>query len=48
MNEGSGGLGAVSIGISEPMVLIILAVLALLLALVGWKLVKLILAAITG
>jgi hypothetical protein len=48
MNEGSGGLGAVSIGISEPMVLIILAVLALLLALVDWKLVKLILAAITG
>jgi hypothetical protein len=48
MNEGSGGLGAVSIGISEPILLIILVVLALLLALVGWKVVKLILAAIAG
>ena len=28
MNEGSGGLGAVSIGISEPIVLILLVVLA--------------------
>ena len=48
MNEGSGGLGAVSIGISEPIVLIVLVVAVLLVGLVGWKLVKLILAAIAG
>jgi hypothetical protein len=48
MNEGSGGLGAVSIGISEPIVLILLIVAVLLVAFVGWKLVKLILAAIAG
>ena len=48
MNEGSGGLGAVSIGISEPIVLIVLLVLALLVAFVGWKLVKLILSALAG
>ena len=48
MNEGSGGLGAVSAGISEPIVLIILVVLAVLVAFVGWKLLKLILAAIAG
>ena len=48
MNEGSGGLGAVSAGISEPIVLIILIVVGLLVAFVGWKLVKLILAAIAG
>ena len=48
MNEGSGGFGAVSIGISEPIMLIILVVVALLVAFVGWKLVKLILAAIAG
>jgi hypothetical protein len=48
MNEGSGGLGAVSVGISEPIVLIILVVVGLLVAFVGWKLVKLILAAIAG
>ena len=47
-NEGSGGLGAVSIGISEPIVLIVLVALALLVVFVGWKLVKLILAAIAG
>ena len=54
MNEGSGGLGAVSIGISEPIVLviliilIILIVLAVLVAFGGWKLLKLVLAAIAG
>ena len=48
MNQGSGGLGAVSAGISEPIVLIILVVVGLLVAFVGWKLVKLILAAIAG
>ena len=48
MNEGSGGLGAVSVGISEPIVLIILIVVGLLVAFVGWKLLKLILAAISG
>ena len=48
MNQGSGGLGAVSAGISEPIVLIILIVVGLLVAFVGWKLVKLILAAIAG
>jgi hypothetical protein len=48
MNEGSGGLGAVSIGISKPIVLIVLVVAVLLVGLVGWKLVKLILAAIAG
>ena len=48
MNEGSGGLGAVSIGISEPIVLIILIVAGILVAFVGWKLVKLILAAFAG
>ena len=48
MNEGSGGLGAVSIGISEPIVLIVLVVAVLLVGLAGWKLVKLILAAIAG
>jgi hypothetical protein len=48
MNEGSGGLGAVSAGISEPIVLIVLIVLALLVAFGGWKLLKLVLAAISG
>jgi len=48
MNEGSGGLGAVSIGISEPIVLILLVVLAVVVAFGGWKLLKLILAAIAG
>jgi hypothetical protein len=48
MNEGSGGLGAVSAGISEPIVLIVLIVVGLLVAFVGWKLLKLILAAIAG
>ena len=48
MNEGSGGLGAVSIGISEPIVLILLIVLAVVVAFGGWKLLKLILAAIAG
>ena len=48
MNEGSGGFGAVSIGISEPIVLIILVALVLIVAFVGWKLVKLILAALAG
>ena len=48
MNEGSGGIGAVSIGISEPIVLILLIVLAVLVAFGGWKLLKLILAAISG
>jgi hypothetical protein len=48
MNEGSGGFGAVSIGISEPIALIILVLLGLLVLFVGWKLVKLILAAIAG
>ena len=46
MNEGSGGFGAVSVGISEPIVLIILVALVLIVAFVGWKLVKLILAAL--
>lgn len=48
MNEGSGGLGAVSIGISEPIVLIVLIVLAVLVAFGGRKLLKLVLAAISG
>ena len=48
MNEGSGGFGAVSAAISEPIVLIILIVVGLLVAFVGWKLLKLILAAIAG
>ena len=48
MNEGSGGIGAVSSGISEPIVLIILIVLAVLVAFGGWKLLKLVLAAIAG
>ena len=48
MNEGSGGIGAVSAGISEPIVLMVLIVVGLLVAFVGWKLVKLILAAIAG
>jgi Tfp pilus assembly protein PilX len=48
MNEGSGGLGAVSAGISHSIVLIILVVVGLLVAFVGWKLLKLILAAIAG
>ena len=48
MNNGSGGFGAVSVGISEPIVLIILVALVLIVAFVGWKLVKLILAALAG
>ena len=48
MTQGSGGFGAVSVGISEPIVLIILIVVVLLVAFVGWKLLKLILAAIAG
>jgi hypothetical protein len=48
MNEGSGGFGAVSAGLSEPVVLIVLIVVVLLVAFAGWKLVKLILAAIAG
>jgi hypothetical protein len=48
MNEGSGGFGAVSAGISEPIILILLVVLAVIVGFVGWKLLKLILAAIAG
>ena len=48
MNEGSGGFGAVSAGISEPIVLIVLIVLAVLAVFGGWKLLKLVLAAISG
>ena len=48
MNEGSGGLGAVSAGLSEPVVLIVLIAVVLLVAFAGWKLVKLILAALAG
>ena len=48
MNSGSGGLGAVSIGISEPIVMVLLILLAVLVAFGGWKLLKLLLAAIGG
>jgi hypothetical protein len=48
MNEGSGGIGAVSIGISDPIVLIVLIVLAVLVVFGGWKLWKLVMAAIAG
>ena len=48
MTQGSGGLGAVSIGISEPIVLFILMAVVVLVAFVGWKLLKLLLAAIAG
>ena len=43
--EGSGGLGAVSIGISESLVILIVAVLVLFGA---WKIAKLIWAAFSG
>ena len=46
--NGSGGLGAVSIGISEPLVMIILAVVAVIAVFGGWKLLKLVMAAISG
>ena len=48
MNEGGGGIGAISIGISEPIVLIILILLAVVVVFGGWKLVKLLLAVIGG
>jgi hypothetical protein len=41
MNEvGSGGIGAVSVGISESVVLLVIVLLVLLVAVAGWKLVK--------
>jgi hypothetical protein len=43
--EGSGGLGAVSIGLSEPLLILIVVVLVLF---VVWKVVKLIWAAFLG
>jgi hypothetical protein len=41
MNEvGSGGIGAVSVGISHPVVIMVILLLAVLVAITGWKLVK--------
>lgn len=41
MNEvGSGGIGAVSVGISHPVVIVVILLLVILLALAGWKLLK--------
>ena len=48
MNEGSGGIGAVSVGIGEPIVLGLLILIALVLVFGAWKLVKLLFAAIGG
>ena len=42
MNEGSGGLGAISVGISE---LLVIGALVVLIAFVGWQLVKLLIIA---
>ena len=46
--QGSGGLGAVSVGISESVVVLVLAGLVLLALFGGWKLAKLIWAALSG
>ena len=46
--NGGGGFGAVSIGISEPLAWLILVVILALVALGGWKLVKLVWAAFSG
>ena len=48
MSVGSGGLGAVSIGLNEPIVLALLILLAVVVAFGGWKLLKLLFAAIGG
>jgi uncharacterized membrane protein YtjA (UPF0391 family) len=41
MNEvGSGGIGAVSAGISHPLVIVAILLLVVLVAITGWKLVK--------
>lgn len=45
MNEvGSGGIGAVSVGISGPLLLLVILVVAVLLGFGVWKLIKLLLA----
>jgi hypothetical protein len=49
MNEtGSGGVGAVSIGVAEPVVLLVIVAVVLLLGFGLWKLVKLLLAVSSG
>ncbi len=49
MNEtGSGGIGAVSIGIAEPVVLLVILAVLVLLGFGLWKLVKLLLAVSGG
>ena len=41
MNEvGSGGIGAVSVGISHPLVIVVILLLVVLVAMTRWKLVK--------
>ena len=45
---GSGGLGAVSIGISEPLFYVLALIVLLLVFGGGWKLVKLFWAAFSG
>jgi len=37
---GSGGIGAVSVGISHPLVIVVILLLVVLVAMTGWKLVK--------
>ena len=48
MGEGSGGLGAVSVGITHPLALLVLVLLAIVVLFGAWKLVKLLLAVIGG
>jgi hypothetical protein len=49
MNEiGSGGIGAVSVGISEPVVWLVLLLIVALVIFGGWKLAKLVWAAFSG
>jgi hypothetical protein len=49
MNQtGSGGIGAVSIGIAEPVVLLVILAVLVLLGFGLWKLVKLLLAVSSG
>jgi hypothetical protein len=48
MNEGSGGIGAVSVNISHPIALMVLILLVVVLAFGGWKLLKALFAASGG
>ena len=48
MNEVSGGIGAVSIALSEPVLLLILLVVVLFASVGVWKLAKLLWLALSG